>query len=152
MGFDRKFVGLAKLSSMLLSLFVGYQVNRLSASLQKLDSSLLVTWRSIAALGRVAFEGVLALPAFSGINKKGLTFGHGAFYRFGEGLPWLLCSYHPSPAKHPNGEADSRNVRQSLADSQKDTRWELVISPGLLRIQRFRKIVTEGCGSEPLLC
>ena len=96
MGSDRKFVGLAKLSSMLRSLFVGYQVNRLSASLQKLDSSLLVTWRSIAALGRVAFDGVLALPAFSGINKKGLTFGHGAFYRFGEGLPWLLCSYHPS--------------------------------------------------------
>ena len=52
--------------------------------------------RGIVALGRVAFEGVLALPAFSGVNKKELTFRHGAFYNLGDDLPWLLCSYHPS--------------------------------------------------------
>ena len=60
--------------------------------------------QGIVALGRVAFDGVLALPAFSGINKKGLTFGHGAFYRFGEGLPWLLCSYHPSRQNTQTGK------------------------------------------------
>ena len=52
--------------------------------------------RGIVALGRVAFEGVLALPALSGVNKKELTFRHGAFYNLGDDLPWLLCSYHPS--------------------------------------------------------
>ena len=52
--------------------------------------------RGIVALGRVAFDGVLKLPAFSGVNRKELTFHHGAFYKLGDGLPWLLCSYHPS--------------------------------------------------------
>ena len=52
--------------------------------------------RGIVALGRLAFDGVLELPAFSGINKKELTFHHGAFYKLGDGMPWLLCSYHPS--------------------------------------------------------
>ncbi len=52
--------------------------------------------RGIVALGRVAFDGVLKLPAFSGVKRNELTFHHGAFYKFGEGLPWLLCSYHPS--------------------------------------------------------
>jgi uracil-DNA glycosylase family 4 len=52
--------------------------------------------RGIVVLGQGAFDGVLALPAFLSVKKKELTFGHGAFYELGDGLPWLLCSYHPS--------------------------------------------------------
>jgi uracil-DNA glycosylase len=25
-----------------------------------------------------------------------MQFGHGEFYKLGQGLPWLLASYHPS--------------------------------------------------------
>jgi len=52
--------------------------------------------RGMVVLGRIAFDGVLALPSFASLNKKELDFRHGAFYKLGDRLPWLLCSYHPS--------------------------------------------------------
>lgn len=50
----------------------------------------------IVALGRIGFENVLRLYRQVGHDISRLDFGHGAFYRLGEGLPWLLASYHPS--------------------------------------------------------
>lgn len=52
--------------------------------------------QGIVALGEVALDGILTLPALSHVSKKTISFGHGAFYDLGAGLPWLLCSYHPS--------------------------------------------------------
>jgi Uracil-DNA glycosylase len=49
----------------------------------------------IVLLGKIALDGVLALPKYAGLRRKELPFRHGAFYA-PEGLPWLLCSYHPS--------------------------------------------------------
>ena len=51
--------------------------------------------QGIVVLGKIALEGVLALPMYAGLRRKELPFGYGAFYA-PEGLPWLLCSYHPS--------------------------------------------------------
>ncbi len=49
----------------------------------------------IVLLGKIALDGVLALPMYAGLRRKEFPFRHGAFYA-PAGLPWLLCSYHPS--------------------------------------------------------
>jgi uracil-DNA glycosylase family 4 len=48
------------------------------------------------ALGRIAFENILSIHRTRGVNVPQLKFKHGALYVLGEGLPWLLASYHPS--------------------------------------------------------
>ncbi len=57
---------------------------------------LLSKLQGFVALGRIAFDGILRLYKSRGMQLPKMDFGHGAFYRFGAGLPWLLCSYHPS--------------------------------------------------------
>lgn len=52
--------------------------------------------QGVIVLGKIALDGLLALPAYHAIAKKTAKFGHGLFYELGEGLPWILCSYHPS--------------------------------------------------------
>ncbi|MEN6556126.1 MAG: uracil-DNA glycosylase, partial [Anaerolineaceae bacterium] len=39
----------------------------------------------------------------AGVRRKEVPFGHGAFYA-PEGLPWLLCSYHPSRQNTQTGK------------------------------------------------
>jgi uracil-DNA glycosylase family 4 len=62
--------------------------------LEELD--LLTRLEGIVALGRIAFDNVLDIYRQKGLDVAGLSFGHGAFYRLGENLPWLLTSFHPS--------------------------------------------------------
>lgn len=59
----------------------------------------------VVALGRVAFDNVIRLyqsmdkPVSAPMTRLPTTpkdFKHGASYRLGEGLPWLVASYHPS--------------------------------------------------------
>lgn len=52
--------------------------------------------QGIVLLGKIGLDGLLALEPFKEVKKSEIKFGHGAFYDLGEGLPWLLCSYHPS--------------------------------------------------------
>ncbi len=52
--------------------------------------------QGIVLLGKIGLDGLLALEPFKEIKKSEIKFGHGAFYELGDGLPWLLCSYHPS--------------------------------------------------------
>jgi uracil-DNA glycosylase len=49
--------------------------------------------KGIVALGSIAFNETLRL-----IHQRpaDFHFGHGAFYQFNPGIPWLLASYHPS--------------------------------------------------------
>jgi uracil-DNA glycosylase family 4 len=48
------------------------------------------------ALGRLAFDRVLSIYKARRSTLPRLEFGHGAFAGLGDGLPWLLASYHPS--------------------------------------------------------
>lgn len=57
---------------------------------------LLQNLQGIVALGRIAFDGVLAAYRQLGVAVPSLSFGHGALAELGDGLPWLLASYHPS--------------------------------------------------------
>ena len=60
------------------------------------ELELLPRLEGIVALGRIAFDNVLDIYRSKGLDTAGLTFGHGAFYRLGANLPWLLASFHPS--------------------------------------------------------
>lgn len=55
------------------------------------------------ALGRIAFDGILRLFKQKGVNLPKMTFGHNRLYTLGEGLPWLLLSYHPSQQNTQTG-------------------------------------------------
>ncbi|HSN94285.1 MAG TPA: uracil-DNA glycosylase [Anaerolineaceae bacterium] len=57
---------------------------------------LLENLQGVVLLGKIALDGWLALPRCSGIKKKDINFGHNLLYEVGGGLPWMLCSYHPS--------------------------------------------------------
>ena len=60
------------------------------------ELALLDRLQVIVALGKIAFDGVLRLYREQGYQIPRLEFGHGAVYRLGETLPWLVSSYHPS--------------------------------------------------------
>ena len=50
----------------------------------------------IVVLGRIAFDNVLRLLRERGHDIPRIKFAHGAVYDLGDGLPWLVVSYHPS--------------------------------------------------------
>lgn len=52
--------------------------------------------RVIVALGQIAFDYCLRIYRSRGANIPRLKFAHGAVYSLGEGLPWIVASYHPS--------------------------------------------------------
>jgi uracil-DNA glycosylase family 4 len=59
------------------------------------ELNLLPDLQGIVALGRIAFDNTLSLLR-RGHAIPRLDFAHGAFYNLGEGLHWMLASYHPS--------------------------------------------------------
>ena len=60
------------------------------------EISLLSGLEGIVCLGRIAFDNTLSLYRLQGQTSHPWSLLHGAFYTLGEGLPWLLASYHPS--------------------------------------------------------
>jgi uracil-DNA glycosylase family 4 len=59
------------------------------------ELALLPQVKVVLALGKLAFDQYLKLRREQGYEIGRITFAHGAEYRF-DGLPALLCSYHPS--------------------------------------------------------
>lgn len=60
------------------------------------EIALLQNLEGIVALGRIAFENILRIYQQRGHSTPRLAFAHGADYRPGDQLPWLVASYHPS--------------------------------------------------------
>ena len=54
------------------------------------------TLQGFVALGRIAFDGIIRLYKMQGHEIPKLDFGHNQLNELGDGLPWLLSSYHPS--------------------------------------------------------
>ena len=52
--------------------------------------------QGFVALGRIAFDWLLAWYRQRGVEVSGLTFEHALLQHPVPGLPWLLTSYHPS--------------------------------------------------------
>jgi uracil-DNA glycosylase family 4 len=59
--------------------------------------------QGIVALGSIGFETVLTALRSQGHVVPRLKFGHAAHYSLGQGLPWLLASYHPSQQNTQTG-------------------------------------------------
>ncbi|MCX6024801.1 MAG: uracil-DNA glycosylase [Chloroflexi bacterium] len=64
--------------------------------------------RVIVALGRLAFEEVWRIHPHDGGRLAHFAFAHGAHARIGEGLPWLIASYHPSRQNTNTGRLTAR--------------------------------------------
>ena len=60
------------------------------------EIDLLTNLQGFVALGRIAFDGIRRMITMQGIDLPEMDFAHNAFYPMGDGLPWLLSSYHPS--------------------------------------------------------
>ncbi len=60
------------------------------------ELELLPNIQGVVVLGKIALDGLLKVGKFSCLPKKDFVFGHGSFYEERDGLPWVLCSYHPS--------------------------------------------------------
>jgi uracil-DNA glycosylase len=71
--------------------------------------------QGIVALGSIGFETVLTAYRLQGYDIPRFKFGHGAWYPMGEGLPWILASYHPSQQNTQTGR---------LTPAMFDTIWQ----------------------------
>lgn len=60
------------------------------------EIELMENLKGVVVLGRIAFDETLRIFRQKGYQIPRLEFRHGAFYRLGPDLPWMLASYHPS--------------------------------------------------------
>jgi uracil-DNA glycosylase family 4 len=79
------------------------------------EISLLTNLQGFVALGKIAFEGILRMYKMQHLELPKMTFGHNVFYELGQGLPWLLASYHPSQQNTLTGR---------LTEEMFDAIWE----------------------------
>lgn len=83
------------------------------------EMKLLTGYRGIVALGSLAFQQVIAIFREQGYPIGRLDFGHNAFFELGDGLPWLLASYHPSRQNTQTGRL-TREMFDSVWQRAKD--------------------------------
>ncbi len=72
------------------------------------ELGLLPRVRVVVALGRVAFDEVWRIYPHAGNPLKRFAFTHGAHRRLGQGMPWLIASYHPSRQNTNTGRLTAR--------------------------------------------
>jgi len=89
------------------------------------EMDLLSAVRVVLALGRIAFEGYLALLHNRDVDVLRLPFRHGACYEFELPLPTLVVSYHPSRQNTQTGRLTQamldevfRQIQELLAKPQ----------------------------------
>lgn len=83
------------------------------------EMKLLKGYRGIVALGSLAFQQVTAIFREKGHPIQRLEFMHNAYYDLGDGLPWLLASYHPSRQNTQTGRL-TREMFDAIWQRAKD--------------------------------
>ncbi len=85
------------------------------------ELALLKRVRVVVALGRIGLDGYVRLLRAQGHAATRVEFRHGAMYALGDGLPTLICSYHPSKQNTQTGRLTAamlddvfRQVKQQL--------------------------------------
>lgn len=73
--------------------------------------------RVLVTLGQIAFDNLLRMMSQPGHDLPKLKFGHNVYYALGEGLPWLVASYHPSRQNTQTGR---------LTEAMFDEVWQRV--------------------------
>ncbi|PZC48004.1 MAG: Uracil-DNA glycosylase [Chloroflexi bacterium] len=68
------------------------------------EIGLLPEVRLVLALGRVGFEAFIRFASEASQKRLRLPFKHGEVYEMGEGLPSVLCCFHPSPRNTNTGK------------------------------------------------
>jgi uracil-DNA glycosylase family 4 len=81
------------------------------------EIDLMENFTGIVALGKIAFDNTLRLYRAQGYVIPRFGFSHGAFYRLGVNLPWMIASYHPSRQNTQTGR---------LTEAMFDEIWEKV--------------------------
>jgi uracil-DNA glycosylase len=61
------------------------------------ELKLLDRLQGVITLGHSAFDRLLTIFRAGGADIPAVKFEHGLLLQPGQGLPWILCSYHPSP-------------------------------------------------------
>lgn len=72
------------------------------------DIALHAKTRVVVVLGRIGWDSYLSVM---GLRKSAFPFGHGEEYALGEGLPTLLCCYHPSQQNTSTGRLTAAMLR-----------------------------------------
>ena len=67
------------------------------------EITLLKNLQGFVALGKIAFDSIQRMYKMQNIILPNIDFGHNNFYELGQGLPWLLSSYHPSQQNTATG-------------------------------------------------
>jgi uracil-DNA glycosylase len=67
------------------------------------EIGLMPNLQGFIALGRLAFDNILGIVREKGVDGTRFIFKHGEVYKLGNGLPWLLASYHPSQQNTQTG-------------------------------------------------
>ncbi|HRJ43455.1 MAG: uracil-DNA glycosylase [Caldilineaceae bacterium] len=79
------------------------------------ELALLPNLRVVMALGRIAFDGYLVGLREMGHAIPRLSFAHGAAHPLPDGLPTLLCAYHPSQQNTRTGRLTAAMMDEVLA-------------------------------------
>ncbi len=75
--------------------------NCLPYLVQEID--MMANLQGFIALGRLAFDNILGIYRSRGAHIARLAFKHAQIYRLGDGLPWMVASYHPSQQNTQTG-------------------------------------------------
>jgi uracil-DNA glycosylase len=76
----------------------------------------------ILCLGKFAFDAVMrTVRTKYHLEQRSAKFGHGRVLRLGNGIPRVICSYHPSPRNTQTGKLTERmflSVLRKIRDAQ----------------------------------
>jgi len=75
----------------------------------------------VVALGRIAMESYLAAL---GLRRSAFQFGHNVAHELGQGLPLLICSYHPSQQNTSTGRLTEPMLRAVFAEAARRIHWK----------------------------
>lgn len=71
------------------------EINNCQPFMQQ-EIQMLSPFQGVVALGKIAFDKVVKLILPPGQKRSTFKFCHNGFFDLGDGLPWVLSSYHPS--------------------------------------------------------
>jgi len=78
--------------------------------------------KAILCLGQFAFNAVMrTIRNKYSLPKSSAKFGHGRILRLGDGIPIIICSYHPSPRNTQTGKLTEKMFLSVLRKTVQET-------------------------------